>query len=65
MWFAALSDINHQPWLINGLGRLFSNSESVLALMKNDPFPGKPPNYIRIKKYNYLFSPSSSEKYFI
>eukprot|EP01017_Pseudomicrothorax_dubius_P036930 TRINITY_DN5351_c0_g1_i3.p1 TRINITY_DN5351_c0_g1~~TRINITY_DN5351_c0_g1_i3.p1 ORF type:complete len:131 (-),score=16.86 TRINITY_DN5351_c0_g1_i3:79-471(-) len=56
MWFAALSNINHQPWLISLLGRLFSNSDSVIALLEKNPFEERPPEMIRIIKYKYFFT---------
>jgi len=62
MWFAALSNINYEPWLINMVGRLFSNSSSVNALIKKNPFISKPPNYIRIKAFKYNFAPLDSTK---
>lgn len=49
MWFAALSNVNREPWLINMLGRLFSNSPSTTYMLKHNPFAKKPPNYLRIK----------------
>lgn len=55
MWFAALSDIRYQDWLINLLGRIFAKSESVLALLESNPFPDDPPVYLRIRKYKYHF----------
>ena len=61
MWFAALSDINHQQWLANMLARIFSNSSSVLSLLEKNPFPERPPTYLRISKYKYFFEPFDSK----
>lgn len=55
MWFAALSEITHQHWLINMLGRIFSESESVLKVFSHNPFPDSPPKYLRIRSYKYHF----------
>ena len=64
MWLAVSSDLTHEPWMINMIGRLFSNSESVLTLIKYNPFEKNPPNYLRIKKYQYAFeAPGSSNQW--
>jgi len=57
MWFAALGEINREPWLVNMMGRLFSNSQSVLNLLAKNPFEEKPPQYLRIMRYKYAFNP--------
>jgi lipase maturation factor 1 len=56
MWFAALSDVRQNPWLI-GLGlRLLENSPDVLYLLGENPFPAKGPRYLRANIYRYHFS---------
>eukprot|EP01016_Furgasonia_blochmanni_P057207 TRINITY_DN9897_c0_g1_i1.p1 TRINITY_DN9897_c0_g1~~TRINITY_DN9897_c0_g1_i1.p1 ORF type:complete len:353 (+),score=37.27 TRINITY_DN9897_c0_g1_i1:821-1879(+) len=62
MWFAALSNINHQPWLIHMVAKLFRNSPAINTLLKINPFEGKaPPNYIRINQYKYRFTNITSD----
>ena len=56
MWFAALSDYQHAPWFGNFCVRLLQGSPEVLALLEKNPFPGKPPVYIRAEFYNYQFT---------
>ncbi len=56
MWFAALSDYRHNPWLVNFCLRLLEGSRPVLALLKYDPFPHAPPRYIRAMVYEYHFT---------
>ncbi|MSR64744.1 MAG: hypothetical protein EXS18_03065 [Verrucomicrobiae bacterium] len=36
--------------------RLLSNSPEVVALMGHDPFPDKPPRYIRAVAFDYRFT---------
>ncbi len=55
MWFAALGTFNQNLWLQNLMARIFLNSEDVLKLLKNNPFPHVP-NYLRLVKYKYRFS---------
>lgn len=56
MWFAALSDYRHNPWLLNFCVRLLQGSPEVLALLEQNPFPGTPPRYVRAATYEYHFT---------
>jgi lipase maturation factor 1 len=61
MWFAALDDIQGEPWFMNFLARLLQGSPSVLRLMKANPFPGSSPRYVRARLFEYHFT-SALEK---
>ena len=56
MWFAALGPASESPWFTQFLERLLQNSPDVLALMGTNPFPQKPPRYVRALVYDYRFS---------
>jgi hypothetical protein len=56
MWFAALSDYRHNPWLVNFCLRLLQGSPPVLGLLERNPFPSSPPFYIRAVVYDYHFT---------
>lgn len=57
LWFAALRPrIHTEEWLINFVHKLFEDSKPTLSLVSNNPFEGKPPNFIRIIKYIYAFT---------
>ncbi|KAK3102953.1 hypothetical protein FSP39_015246 [Pinctada imbricata] len=56
MWFAALGNYQHNPWFVNLVYRLLTNQEEVLQLLDYNPFPKKPPRYIRAKLYHYYFT---------
>jgi lipase maturation factor 1 len=56
MWFAALGNVQENPWLGNFCVRLLEGSPHVLALLAKNPFPDKPPRYIRAEVYNYQFT---------
>ena len=58
MWFAALGNYQESPWFENFCVRLLQGSPQVLALLKHNPFPTKPPHYIRAELYNYEFTRS-------
>jgi predicted DCC family thiol-disulfide oxidoreductase YuxK len=56
MWFAALSDYQHNPWLVNFCARILQGSPEVMHLLKGNPFPKAPPRYIRAVVYDYHFT---------
>jgi lipase maturation factor 1 len=56
MWFAALSNYRDNPWLLQFMLRLLQGSAPVLDLLEENPFPGKPPRYIRAVVYDYQFT---------
>jgi predicted DCC family thiol-disulfide oxidoreductase YuxK len=56
MWFAALRDYRDTPWFLDFCGRLLRGQPEVLALLKTNPFPEKPPRYIRALVYDYHFT---------
>ena len=53
MWFAVLGTCEDNPWFIQFLGRLLEGSPPVLALLARNPFPEKPPRFIRSDLYDY------------
>jgi predicted DCC family thiol-disulfide oxidoreductase YuxK len=56
MWFAALGNARQNPWFINFCIRVLQGSPNVLALLQKNPFPEKPPKYIRARLYDYRFT---------
>ncbi len=56
MWFAALDPRSIEPWLDNLQLRLLQGSPAVLALFRQNPFPGVPPRFIRLTIYSYRFA---------
>jgi hypothetical protein len=56
MWFAALGTPEQNPWLIGLIVRLLEGSRDVTGLLAYNPFPDKPPNYIRAMFYRYRFT---------
>jgi predicted DCC family thiol-disulfide oxidoreductase YuxK len=59
MWFAALDDPQRLPWFSCFLARLLENEPSVTALLKTNPFPDKPPTYVRAQFYDYTYAGSA------
>ena len=58
MWFAALSNYDRNPWLIQFMTRLLQGSPVVIALLENNPFPDPPPRYLQAVIYEYQFTNS-------
>jgi len=59
MWFAALDDPQRLPWFSRFLVRLLENEPSVTTLLRTNPFPDKPPTYVRAQFYDYTYASSS------
>lgn len=56
MWFAGLEACDQNPWFTNFMYRLLQGSPPVLDLLKVNPFPDKPPLYVRSTVYDYRFT---------
>jgi predicted DCC family thiol-disulfide oxidoreductase YuxK len=56
MWFAALSDFRSNPWFLRLSQRVLEGSPAVLGLLQKNPFPEKPPRYLRAMVYDYHFT---------
>ncbi len=60
MWFAALGDRTDNPWFESLMRRLLEGSPPVLALLEANPFPDRPPKYVRALLYDYRFADASA-----
>jgi hypothetical protein len=56
MWFAALNPRRAEPWLRGLMLRLLEGSPEVLELLGDNPFPDRPPRYVRGIAYRYEFA---------
>ncbi|MGH7804730.1 MAG: lipase maturation factor family protein [Candidatus Binatia bacterium] len=56
MWFAALGDVNQNPWFVRLVIRLLEGSPPVLGLLAENPFPDRPPHLVRARLERYRFS---------
>jgi hypothetical protein len=61
MWFAALDEPGRVYWFSPFLVRLLQNESTVTALLEKNPFPEKPPLYVRALFYDYTYA-NSDEK---
>ena len=56
MWFAAMSSPEEYPWTLNLVSKLLHNDLGAVGLFGENPFPGKPPRFIRAVLYRYSFA---------
>jgi Lipase maturation factor len=56
MWFAAMSSAQDYPWFPQLLLKLLEGDRNVLGLLDSNPFPDRPPHWIRAQLYLYRFT---------
>src|SRR6185369_16625108 len=72
MWFAALRGeaqlkaygqvSQHDYWFQGFLYRILTGSPPVLSLLEKNPFPDKPPRYVRALLYQYRFTDPAARR---
>ena len=62
MWFAAMSDIRHHPWVYRLAEKLLQGDRGMLGLMARNPFPDAPPRFLRMRLYRYRFTSPEERK---
>ena len=62
LWFAALDPVGSLGWLEALADRLRAGVPEVLALFRENPFPGTPPRFVRAVLYDYRFSTAEERK---
>jgi hypothetical protein len=55
IWFAAQSTTSRHGWLVHLTWKFLHNDEAALGLIAHNPFPDKPPAFIKIDRYDYDF----------
>ena len=56
MWFAAMSSARDYPWFPQLLLKLLEGQRDVIGLLADNPFPDRPPRWIRAQLYLYRFT---------
>lgn len=56
MWFLPFSAHRLPRWFSNLAQRLLRGEPAVLALMRRNPFPERPPNFVRARFFRYRFA---------
>ena len=62
MWFAALETPQQNPWFFGLLEELLKGSPPVIGLLERNPFPDKPPRYMRAMFYDYRFTTAEERR---
>ncbi|MBS0654826.1 MAG: lipase maturation factor family protein [Verrucomicrobia bacterium] len=55
-WFLPFHNCSDQRWFQNFLAHLLQGTPEVLSLLRYNPFPDKPPQYVRALMYVYSFT---------
>jgi hypothetical protein len=56
MWFVGISTSYGQRWLVPLLERLLVNDAATLQLLRTNPFPDRPPAFVRVRMFRYRFT---------
>ena len=62
MWFASLGTPQQNPWFMRFLEKLLEGSPPVTKLLQRNPFPDKPPRYLRALFYDYRFTTAEEHR---
>ena len=62
MWFAALGSYQQNPWFVSFVEGLLQGSPDVLKLLDENPFPNKPPRFVRAELYEYSFTDFATKR---
>jgi hypothetical protein len=60
MWFAGLSNFEREPWIVHLAYLLLRGEPSAKSHFVNDPFPERPPRFVRARLYRYRFAKPGS-----
>ena len=61
-WFLPFRDFSDEPWFQSFIYCLLSGNKQVLKLLRHNPFPDKPPRYMRVQMYLYTYSDTKLKK---
>ena len=56
-----MSDYEKNPWLVHLCYKILRGQPSALSLLAHNPFPDKPPTYLRAELYEYEFTQDRRE----
>jgi len=56
MWFEAMAPSPHSNWFVNLIAKLLLGERDALSLIRTNPFPDRPPRFVRAQYYLYTFT---------
>lgn len=62
MWFAAFSPQARDVWFVRLVDKLLQGDRAIAALLRVNPFPNRPPAFIRAQYYRYRFTASAERR---
>jgi hypothetical protein len=57
-----MSDYPQHPWFVHFVAKLLQGDGPTLSLIRSNPFPNKPPHFIRANLYEYHFTTPEEKK---
>jgi hypothetical protein len=60
LWFASMGTPQEYPWTLNLVWKLLHNDPDALSLFASNPFPDRPPKFVRATLYRYKFAEPGS-----
>jgi len=62
MWFAAMGTPDQYPWTFNLVYKLLHNDPGAISLFAGNPFPARPPRFMRAVLYKYKFAKPGNQQ---
>jgi hypothetical protein len=62
MWFAAMGSPQNEPWFAPLMEKLLEGDKATLSLFAANPFPDRPPRWLRARLYRYTFTTAAERK---
>jgi hypothetical protein len=62
MWFAAMGRAQDSPWFSDVIVRILQGDRETLGLLRLNPFPDRPPRWVRAEMYQYHFTTPAEHK---
>jgi hypothetical protein len=62
MWFAAMPRSPRNPWFATFVGKVLDGDRDAIGLLEANPFPNRPPRYVRALYYRYRFTTSEERR---
>jgi hypothetical protein len=56
MWFAAMGSAQDEPWFSGVILHLLQGDRELLGLLRVNPFPDRPPQWVRARLFRYRFT---------
>lgn len=62
LWFVGITPRYGQQWFVPFVARLLEGDRDTLRLLRHDPFPDRPPTWVRADLYRYRFTTRAERK---